>query len=319
MDASVIIATYNRESLLASCLSSMAEQEFNGSYEVLVVDDGSTDGTEGMVADLLHRYPVPLFYFRQKNRGVAAARNKGLIQARGEVIAFLDDDHVATKTWLQDISRSLEDREVGGVSGRGRSVAGPEMISKYLCFHRMHEAPQIEGGEVLHLVTGNSAFRREVVEKAGPFDEAFNSFFKGIAPGGEDTEFSIRIRKVGYRLAYDPRAVTDHHQKTSFKVVMKERFNFGVNRVLWFFMEGRSISLLSVIGHIFWMIFSLVKWPFHLWRYRREGLSFLESIFFPVIDKVSEVVYHIGTLYGVVRIKGSVKGRGQRSGKEIAK
>ena len=308
MDASVIIATYNRKSLLASCLSSMAEQEFNGSYEVLVVDDGSTDGTEGMVADFLHRYPVPLSYFRQKNQGEVAARNKGIAQARGEVIAFLDDDHVATKTWLQDICRSLEDRDVGGVSGRGRAVAGPELISKYLCFHRMHEAPQIEGGEVLYLVLGNSAFRREVVEKVGPLDAAFNAFFKGIAGGGgEDTEFSIRIRKMGYRLAYDPLAVTDHHQKTSFKGVMKERFNFGVNRVPWFFVEGRSISLFPVIGHIFWMIFSLINWPFHLWRYRKEGLSLLESIFFPVIDKVYEVVYHVGTLYGVVRIKGSVK------------
>lgn len=301
--ASVIIATYNRRDRLAECLSALAGQAFDGGYEVVVVDDGSSDGTEAMVAGLTPGYPVPLVYFRQQNRGVAAARNAGLAQARGAVIAFLDDDHVATKTWLRDICRALEDPGVGGVSGRGRAVAGPALISRYLCFHRAHEAPQIEDGEVLYLVTGNSAFRREAVERAGSFDERFASFFKGVAPGGEDTEFSMRIRRVGYRLAYDSSAITDHHQKTSFRTVMKERFNFGVNRVLWYRMEGRGLSLPAVAGHILWMAISLVKWPVHAWRYRRQGLGFFESAAFPAIDKASEVVYHAGSLYGMLKIK----------------
>lgn len=301
--ASVVIATYNRWDMLAQCLSALAGQAFEGTYEVVVVDDGSSDGTEAMVAGLTPGYPVPLVYFRQQNRGVAAARNAGLARARGAVIAFLDDDHVATRTWLRDICRALEDPGVGGVSGRGRAVAGPALISRYLRFHRAHEAPQIEGGEVLYLVTGNSAFQREAVERAGPFDERFASFFRGVAPGGEDTEFSMRIRRAGYRLAYDPSAITDHHQKTSFRTVMKERFNFGVNRVLWYRMEGRRLSLPAVAGHILWMAISLIKWPIHAWRYRRQGLGLLECAAFPALDKASEVVYHAGSLYGMLRIK----------------
>ncbi|MSS70119.1 MAG: glycosyltransferase [Candidatus Latescibacteria bacterium] len=301
--ASVVIATYNRRDMLAQCLGALSEQAFDGGYEVVVVDDGSSDGTEAMVAGLVPGYPVPLVYFRQQNRGVAVARNAGLAGACGAVIAFLDDDHVATKTWLQDICRALEDPGVGGVSGRGRAVAGPALISRYLCFHRAHEAPKIEGGEVLYLVTGNSAFRREAVERAGPFDERFASFFKGVAPGGEDTEFSMRLRQAGYRLAYVPSAITDHHQKTSFRTVMKERFNFGVNRVLWYRVEGRRLSLSAVTGHILWMAISLVKWPIHAWRYRRKGLSLVESAAFPAIDKASEIVYHAGSLYGMLRIK----------------
>ena len=303
IDASVVIATYNRRDMLEACLSATADQEFDGTYEVVVVDDGSSDGTEAMVKGLKPGYPVPLVYLRQQNRGSAAARNAGLARARGAVIAFLDDDHVATRTWLRDICRALEDPGVGGVSGRGRVVAGPALISRYLCFHRTFEAPQIEEGEVFYLITGNSAFRREVVGQVGPFDERFMSFFKGIASGGEDTEFSVRIRKMGYRLAFDPSAVTDHHQKTSFKVVVKERFNFGVTRALWYRMEGRSLSPPAVTRHILWMILSTIKWPVHVRRYRRQGLSLFESASFPIIDKLIEIVYNIGTLYGAFRIR----------------
>jgi GT2 family glycosyltransferase len=301
--ASVVVATYNRRDMLAGCLASLAGQAFEGGYEVVVVDDGSSDGTGEMVKGLTPGYPVPLVYFRQENRGVAAARNAGLARARGAVIAFLDDDHVATGTWLRDLCRALEDPGVGGVGGRNRSVPAPALISRYLCFHRAHEAPQVERGEVLYLGTGNSAFRREAVARAGPFDERFASFFKGVAPGGEDTEFSVRIRRAGYRLAYDPSAVTDHYQKASFRAVMKERFNFGVNRVLWYRMEGRRLSPLAVAGHILWMAVSLVKWPAHAWRYRQQGLGLRESAAFPAIDKASEVVYHAGSLYGMIKIK----------------
>ena len=307
IDVSVVIATFNRRDMVARCLSALALQDFGGRFEVVVVDDGSTDGTDALIAGLVRTYPVRLSYHRQGNRGVAAARNVGLGVAQGDIIAFLDDDHVPTGTWIRDICRPLADSAVGGVSGRGRAVAGPSLISRYLCLHRAHEAPQIENGEVLYLVTGNSAFRREVVEQVGPFDERFASFFRGVAPGGEDTEFSLRIRQRGYRLAYDPSAVTDHHQKTSFKVVMKERFNFGVNRVLWYRIEGRPLDLLALAGQAFLMICSLLKWPLYARRYRRQGAGLLESAVFPLIDKLSETVYHLGAISGAFRIRRLIR------------
>lgn len=103
MRFSVIIPTYNREEKLAECLKALFNQDFDKTqYEILVVDDGSQDGTQRALKRFLKESPVPFYSFFQLNQGQGAARNKGITEAKGEIVLFLGDDIVAAPELLKE-------------------------------------------------------------------------------------------------------------------------------------------------------------------------------------------------------------------------
>src|SRR3989338_4706423 len=99
MDISVIIPTYNRKRVLKRCLDSLSKQAYN-SYEIVVADDGSADGTEEMVKSLKNK---KIIYLKQQNLGCAAARNLGAKNSNGRIVALTDDDCILDKNWLKEI------------------------------------------------------------------------------------------------------------------------------------------------------------------------------------------------------------------------
>ncbi len=307
VDISIIVATYNRKNLLLLCLKGLDEQQYDKTrYEVIVVDDASTDGTTEGVQALAKTTSMRLRYIRNPdNIGPGASRNRGLNEARGEIIAFSDDDFVPSNSWLSEISRSMQNRQIGGVSGRARSVGGHTLISRYCHFHKLHETPGMENGEVLYLLGANMATRRDVLDRIGGFDEDFVPAFKGITSGGEDTELSVRIRRAGYTLVFNEQAAGDHHQKNSLKSFFKETFNSGCSRVLWYQLEGRTISSKATCWRLLRRLLSVVTWPRHVLKLRREGVGWGDSLVFPIVEKASRVWYEIGVIAGILRQRQS--------------
>jgi len=101
---SVVIPTYNRVEDLKKCLDSLREQSLKkGEFEIIIVDDGSTDGTAEFGRSLFEKNSEHIHYCYQKNKGPASARNLGVRHAKGEIIAFLDDDCRAKKVWLEEL------------------------------------------------------------------------------------------------------------------------------------------------------------------------------------------------------------------------
>lgn len=192
-ELSVVIPTYNRGESLTRCLRALSPE-----VEVVVVDDGSSDETPHVPARVGH---PRLRYIRQGNAGPASARNLGARVARGDILAFTDDDCVPSPGWTQALAVRLADEpdEVGGVGGRVLPVRRG-LISRYSTFHRILEPP----GSLSYLVTANCAYRREAFEAVGGFDEAIRK------PGGEDPDLAFRVRAKGYRLAFEPSAVVHH-------------------------------------------------------------------------------------------------------------
>jgi len=301
-EISVIIATYNRKRLLLRALNGLAEQRYDmARYEVIVADDGSTDATAQAVQDFAQAIPMHLHYVRNaQNLGPSATRNRGLGLAQGSIIAFIDDDFVPSQAWLYEISQSLKNNEVGGVSGRARSVCGRTIISRYCHYCGLHETPGMEGGKVLYLLGANMAVSRHVLDLIGGFDEGFVPAFRGITSGGEDTELSIRIRQAGYTLAFNERADGDHYQKNSLKAFLKESLNFGCSRVRWYQREGRSLSLRVTCWRILRLTASALFWPRHILKFRKAGAGLVDSLVFPIIEKTSLVCYQAGVLIGLL-------------------
>lgn len=134
LKVSVVIPTYNRRELLRRCLAAATHQDY-ADYEVIVVDDGSTDGTDAMVAQTFPR----VHYVRQANRGPAAARNRGIDLANGTIVAFTDDDCEPPGDWLHQLVALFE--QYPGVVAVGGVVEAPARVRQHTLLARYEYAP----------------------------------------------------------------------------------------------------------------------------------------------------------------------------------
>lgn len=215
---SVVVPTFRRGDLLSRALEALSRSGDAPAFEVIVVDDASEDARTRAAlraAALGERLRV---LTHATNRGPAAARNTGLMAARGDMVAFTDDDCEPEPTWLAELVCALEaaDSQVAGVGGRVTS-ARPGLIGDYMTRQRILEPPP----SLAYLVTANCAFWRAPVVEVGGFDERIRR------PGGEDPGLCLALRRRGYRFAFCERAVVRHHYRESLLDFAKTFYRYG--------------------------------------------------------------------------------------------
>jgi len=202
MDVSIIIPVFRRTEWVGKCIDRLLEQEFRGTFEIIVVDDGSPNAPE--IEKTVEHYSaaaVTVRYVKKDHSGPAAARNYGVSHATGTIFCFLDDDSHAEKMWLHEITRPFErDEAAAVVSGRVLSLDQHEGLSFAL-------EKAVYTGK--HWATCNIAYKRSVFETLGGFDETFPE------PSWEDNDLGLRARWAGYRHIYTEKAVIYHpHEST---------------------------------------------------------------------------------------------------------
>lgn len=191
---SIIIPTYNRAAILEKNLQSFIDQDFEkGNFELIVIDDGSTDQTKKAVRELIDQNSEKnIYYYYQKNTGPAVARNLGISKAKGKIVAFSDDDCVADRHWLKEIELSFKD-EIVGVSGK--IVALKDKATAF--------THQIDSDEPNAFPAGNVGYLKDALEKVDGFD-------KNLRFTNEDNELATAIGKIGTlshnskMIVYDP-------------------------------------------------------------------------------------------------------------------
>lgn len=203
---SVVIPTYNRLPILQKCLRALEYQDIRADsvitgYEVVLVDDGSTDGTLEWLEAHKDEFPHVTWYF-QDHQGPAAARNLGVKEAKGDTIIFIDSDLVVTENFLQAHADALVKGEEQ--LGRDRIFTYGWVINTCDFDNPNSEPYKITDFSAAYFATGNVAIARKWLEEAGLFDTRFQLY------GWEDLELGVRLKKLGLKLIKCPEAVGYH-------------------------------------------------------------------------------------------------------------
>ncbi len=210
---SVIIPTYNRASWIGKAIQSLLAQSFKD-FEIIVVDDGSSDGTRTVLKPFENR----IRYYYQDNQGAAAARNYGIRQAKGAYLAFTDDDIIADPRWLQEIDACFGQNQCDGVGGRVLPIfpegtppwakTNPKKISGGVVIYDEGLKTFVYDLSYFRFISANFAFRKELFESCGLFRE--DLIFNNRIHIGEDTEIVERFMKQQKKLFYCGTALVQH-------------------------------------------------------------------------------------------------------------
>jgi glycosyltransferase involved in cell wall biosynthesis len=212
VDISVVVCTYNRAHILGKALSHLVPQETDGrfSYEIVVVDDSSTDSTSEVVAQIAGSCSIPVRYIRSEGQGIAHARNSGIAGSLGEWIAFIDDDEFADSNWLKELLACANETGRQVIGGAVRLCLSDDEVSQMSPVCRLMLGESLGRTKVEKCSRKFSPGCLNLLVKATVFD-AVGRFDESLTRGGEDTEFGIRIRRAGIEAWFTPRAVVGHH------------------------------------------------------------------------------------------------------------
>lgn len=314
---SVIIPAYNSEKTLFSCLESLDDQSLSKQdYEVIVVDDGSTDST----AKIANKFNIKYIY--QTNQGPASARNRGVESALGDIILFTDSDCIPDHNWIQQMTRPFSDPDVVAVKGayktRQRELAArfaqAEFEDRYDLLKKSSTIDMID--------TYSAAFRKGIFLNIGGFDQSFP------VANNEDTDLSYRLAAKGYKMVFNQGGFVYHTHPDSFLKYLKLKFRRGFWRMvvyrrypdkavkdsytpavikiqtmlmalsLTLFLLALVYSSLIYPALLSWGIIILSAIPFSLKTFKKDRPVGLIS---PGVILLRSMVFALGSMLGAVR------------------
>ena len=245
---SVVIPTYNRLPILRKCLDSLENQIFNNdihNFEIVIVDDGSTDGTVDWLGKNIERYPH-LRFFEQSHGGPALGRNLGVEKSEGDLIVFIDSDLIVDRFFLSNHANSL--LKAWKKLGNRKCFTYGSVINTSNFNNPNSEPFKLQDLSWAYFATGNVAIDKKVLEKSGLFDTSFRLY------GWEDLELGERLRNMGVKLIKCPKAIGYHwhpalalDQIPQLIRIEKERAKMG----LVFYRKHPTLRVKFIIQYTF--------------------------------------------------------------------
>jgi glycosyltransferase involved in cell wall biosynthesis len=212
---SVIVCSYNGAKTLAACLESLSKLDYPA-FEVILVDDGSTDNTREIAA----RFPK-VRYIHQPNHGLSQARNTGAAAAKGEIFAYTDSDCMADPDWLYYLVGTLLSGDYAGVGGPNVSPPAQNWIQA--CVAAAPGGPShvlLTDTVAEHIPGCNMAWYRWAFENAGGFDPEYHK-------AGDDVDFCWRVQQDGRVIAFSPTAIVWHHRRFTLRAFLNQQEGYG--------------------------------------------------------------------------------------------
>lgn len=219
---SIIIPTYNRPAKLTGCLQSLECLDYpRDRFEVVVVNDGSENPVEPVVSSFSNRLNITLL--TQSHSGPAMARNKGAMHAKGEFLAFTDDDCTPAPEWLKTLAVRFHGTPGKMIGGRTLNAllhnpysTASDLLIRYLYAHYNRDPDQ-----ACFFASNNLTLSKESFHQIGGFDTAF------LHAGAEDREFCERWLRRGFRMTYAPEVLIYHAHQLTLQSFCRQQFNYG--------------------------------------------------------------------------------------------
>ncbi len=224
---SVVVPGYNEERVIESCVSSIMKQDYDN-FELILVNDGSTDNTAALMSTLAQT-DNRIIFIDQPNAGKGAALNTGTVQARGEFVMFVDADGVFASDTIEQMLRTFENPKVGAVSGDDRPINLDRVLTKLLALISHVGTGFIRRAlaiiNSLPVVSGNMGmFRRSALAELPPINGAWPLRTDTL---GEDLELTWRIHRAGYSVGFAPKAVVYAESPSTLKGLWRQRVRWA--------------------------------------------------------------------------------------------
>ncbi|RKY71955.1 MAG: hypothetical protein DRQ14_06615 [Candidatus Latescibacterota bacterium] len=308
MKVSFVVPMYNARDTIVGTLNSIYGQEAED-FEVIVVDDGSTDGS----AEEVKGTGFPVMLISKPNRGEASALNEGIGRCRGEFVAIVEADVELLPGWLSILLKEFEDPEVMGAGGYLMTPKEDPWIARLAGYE---VEMKFEGKQRYppHITSAAAIYRRRAFELFGGFDE-------GLRNASLDSDFNLRIVRGGYKLAYNPRARARHHYKPRFFSYLKRNYAYAryrpyvkgdlypADRFLRYNVGfcGLAVASLALLPRHPWVPFLLIpaalllQVPVALKMWRRHGDP--ACFIYPFIAFVRNIVASVGYVWGIICLR----------------
>ena len=246
---SVVVPVFNGEVTIEACLESLLTQTYlRDRYEIIVVDNDSTDGT----VDVIKRYPVR-YVLEREVQSSYAARNRGIREATGDIIAFTDADCVASRDWLRQAVDAFAHERIGGVAGAIRSCEPQTLAQRYAVEKgALSQETALRANSFLPAVyTANAFYRKTVLEQAGLFDPLVKS--------GGDADLAWRVQeRLGQSIAFCPEAIVYHRHRERIWDLLRQRKNYGYGSVVNY-VKHRDQMGSRTLKHAYWEVCALSR------------------------------------------------------------
>jgi len=215
---SIVVPVYNAARYLPGLVEACRAQEYPHLKEVILVDDGSTDGSRTVAKGL------DCTLIEQSNSGPAATRNTGWRNARGEIICFTDSDCLPAPDWVKNLVAEYCSAEIAGAGGT-YGIANPEYWLARCIHEEIIQRHAAMSSRVNYLGSFNLSYRKRVLEEVGGFDESFRR------ASGEDNDLAYRIVKRGYQIAFTRAARVMHHHPHRLRQYLRQQLRHGYWRM----------------------------------------------------------------------------------------
>lgn len=279
---SLIVCTYNRVAYIGEALERIAANDFpTDGYEIVLVDNNSTDGTANVCNMFAEIHPdVNYRYFLETAQGLSYARNRGIAEAKGDVLVFLDDDSMVGTDFLANLARGLEEHpDAAAFGGRIDPLFESGRAPKWLCKWTYSWVSAIDKGPDACLFIGgkypigaNMGFRASTLERVGGFDTSLGRTRKNLL-GGEEKDIFQRVAAEGGEIWYFPDVKVQHvipERRTTREYIIKFAKGVGYSEYVRCSRKGAKVLRKRRFSELVKWAATIVLWFGYLFRLRPE-------------------------------------------------